>query len=81
MQPLNLQEYDPASIRAALDAMTREHVRITWSSKDFDKPGVVDALTEREPYYGTRYSLGPVPDEWVAAWDASIQVGREFSAV
>ena len=57
------QEYSEAAIRAILDRLTPEGVRIMWSSKAH--AGKTNA---KEPWYGTEHSVESIDDGDVRAW-------------
>ncbi|KAG1675762.1 hypothetical protein FOA52_012418 [Chlamydomonas sp. UWO 241] len=57
------QEFKPALISEALACMSLSSVRACWTSKLH-----AEDATETEPTYGTKYHLGRLPEDWVAAW-------------
>mmetsp|Transcript_10931 Transcript_10931/g.29980 ORF Transcript_10931/g.29980 Transcript_10931/m.29980 type:complete len:1056 (-) Transcript_10931:352-3519(-) len=69
------QEYDPESIKATLKEMSVDKVRVMWASKT-----LADEAQETEPWYGTKYALQPIPEEWVQAWKQASQSPTDCAA-
>ncbi|MEW5314724.1 MAG: hypothetical protein WDW38_006196 [Sanguina aurantia] len=65
------QIYDPEAISASLQRLTLDGVRACWVSKE-----LLPEATSSEPWYGTNYSLSPLPQEWLDAWAAAGIDGR-----
>ncbi|GAQ79598.1 Insulinase family protein [Klebsormidium nitens] len=55
--------FDAAAIHEVLDALTPANVRIFWTSKEF-----TDQLSEKEPWYGTKYSVEKLGPDRTDAW-------------
>ncbi|KAF5840753.1 Metalloenzyme, LuxS/M16 peptidase-like protein [Dunaliella salina] len=69
------QEYDPESIKAALKEMSVDKVRVMWASKT-----LADEAQDTEPWYGTKFSLAPIPEEWVRIWKQASQPHTDCAA-
>ncbi|GMH33522.1 hypothetical protein BSKO_01356 [Bryopsis sp. KO-2023] len=57
-------EYNPEEIRKVVKELTPANLRLMWVSKSFQ-----DAVDSKEPWYGTQYSQGPIPAEWLQQWE------------
>ena len=56
-------KYNPDLIRQVVDDLTPERARVMWVSKE-----LASDCTLTEQWYGTAYSLGSIPDKWIALW-------------
>lgn len=61
-------EYAPELVLAVLDDLTPENARIMVASKSVEKE-----CNLQEEWYGTRYSVQKIPDEWVSEWKTSTE--------
>ncbi|GAB4818102.1 hypothetical protein N2152v2_005148 [Parachlorella kessleri] len=55
--------YDSALIRQVVQDLTPERARVMWASKTLEAE-----CDQQEKWYATQYSLGPIPEEWLALW-------------
>ncbi|XP_028553787.1 insulin-degrading enzyme-like 1, peroxisomal [Dendrobium catenatum] len=56
-------KFFPSAIKATLDELSPETVRIFWESKSFE--GCTDLV---EPWYGTKYSVQKLPPSTIQQW-------------
>lgn len=55
--------FDPDLIRRVVEDLTPEGARVMWASKALE-----EECTLSEQWYGTRYSLQPLPKDWLECW-------------
>ena len=58
--------FAPDLIQAVVDDLTPERARVMWCSKE-----LAAECTATEKWYGTKYSLEKLPEEWMAKWSAT----------
>ncbi|KAI0511369.1 hypothetical protein KFK09_011999 [Dendrobium nobile] len=56
-------KFVPSAIKATLDELSPDTVRIFWESKSFE--GCTDSV---EPWYGTKYSVQKLPPSTIQQW-------------
>lgn len=64
-----LYEYDPVATAAIHDCLTLEGVRVTYQAKV-----LADRCTDKDTSYESPMKFEPLPDEWLAAWRAALDV-------
>ncbi|XP_076033223.1 nardilysin-like isoform X2 [Oratosquilla oratoria] len=60
-----LEEYNPELIRECLGELMPEKCNIMLSSKSYDVDGICN---QTEKWFGTKYKLEDIPEEWETSW-------------
>mmetsp|Transcript_42948 Transcript_42948/g.98611 ORF Transcript_42948/g.98611 Transcript_42948/m.98611 type:complete len:988 (+) Transcript_42948:103-3066(+) len=70
-----LYDFDSAAIKAVLQKLTLDQVRVQHQSKT-----LADECTDKDTSYGSPMKLLPIKEEWLSAWKAAISPGDADAA-